>query len=171
MDNSTQYRQLAFNLRQAQLSQAEVQGQLESERAKRAELHQAFDFHEVNRADSEQRLFECWRTVRNLADIIKNLRDCLDGPRLSDDERAIDVKTIIIEKETLRVEAKGLRNLLLEANTKIATTTGQVATLHGEIAHHHTQLRTKGQKIAELERCLAQRAEGPSGIKGTQVED
>jgi len=99
-----------------------------------------------------------------LADVIQSLRDFIDGPRLSDDERAVDVKAIILEKETLRIEVGTLRNFLIEANTKVATTTVQTANLHSEIADYHAQLRTKDQKIAELERYL-------SGTRETLIKD
>lgn len=162
-DIHTRYRQVAFVLRQAQLSRAEVEGQLQSERAQKAELLQPFDFHEVNRVDLEQRLFECWQTVKSLADVVKSLRDHLDGPRLSDEERAINVQAIIMERETLRIEVGGLKNLLMEANTKGATAKDQLTTLQGEIAYCHAQFRMKDLKIAELERSLTrcQRTEGP----------
>lgn len=65
---------------------------------------------------------------------MKGLRDQLDGPRLSDEERAIDITAIIVEKETLRIEVGGLRNFLVEANVKGATAAEQIASFQGEIA-------------------------------------
>lgn len=145
----TRCRQMTFDLRQAHLFSAGVERQLHRAQTQRAELH---DFHEANRVDSERRLFESWQTVHNLADVIKGLRDLLDGPRLAEEERAIDVKAMIVEKETSRVEVGGLRNLLLEANSKAANAADHLSTVQQKASLYHTQLRAKDQKLAALER-------------------
>lgn len=103
--------------------------------------------------------------------MVKGLRDQLDGPRLSDEERAIDIIAIIVEKETLRIEVGGLRNFLVEANVKGATAAEQIASFQGEIAQCHAQIRRKDQMITHLERCITRsQPEGPKSGRKILVE-
>lgn len=123
-EKETLNRQMAGDLRQAQISQAELEEQS-------VELQQAFGFHETNRAALEKRLSQCWHSVQQLAYLVGFLRYRLDGPRLSDGERAIDVGAVILEREVLRLEVEKFKGLLGDCCARI---------------------RAKDQKIAELER-------------------
>lgn len=110
-----QYHRMASELRDAQLYRAAAERHLQEARDQIVELEQAFDFHEANQRDLERRLYDSGQAVTDLADVVKALRDYADGPRMSEEERGIDVAKIIMEKEALGLEVTELRRFRKEA--------------------------------------------------------
>ena len=110
-----QYHRMASELRDAQLYRAAAERHLQEARDQIAELEQAFDFHQDNQGDLEMRLYNSVQAVTNLAEVVKALRDYADSPRMSEEERGIDVAKIITEKEALGLEVTELRRFRKEA--------------------------------------------------------
>lgn len=100
-----QYQQLAAK-------RCEAEEQLQIERARVAELNKAFDLQELNQKDLEEDLSVAWEEIQTLAVKIEDLRDRLDGPRMSQQERALNVSNIIIENLNLRLDVARLKRFL-----------------------------------------------------------
>lgn len=135
-----QYQQLAAKL-------CEAEEQLQIERARVAELNKAFDFQELNQKDLERHLSGAFQESQTLAQETKDLRDRLDGPRMSPQERAFDVSKIIIENMILRLDVARLKRFLTDRPI-----------MDGEFTQLYVSLTLR---IAQLEGALQGRQYAP----------
>ena len=77
----------------------------------------------TSKANSERQVSETWRTIERLTEIIHGLRNHLDGDKLSQNERAIDVTGVLLKKERFQSQVRDLEHFLVDhqAITKAVT--------------------------------------------------
>lgn len=110
------------------------------------------DVQEASKANSERQVSEAWRTIERLTEIIYGLRNHLDGYKLSQDERAIDVVSVLLEKEHFQGQVQDLEHFLVEYQIITEAAARRLAT---QLVICRDVVRSKDEKIAELERACA----------------
>ena len=152
----TKYRQLVHNVQQVELARRQLALELRNERAEKVQIQKSFEIHEASRVNTERQVSESWRTISNLSEFIHTLRLHLDGSKLSPEEKAVDVAGILMQREQLRIETGGLKNMLFAAeNSSRAASERFEAHLQQEQLAWSQELRARDHKIGELERALA----------------
>lgn len=145
----SRYRHLHFTLNQAQLARRDLATKLQIVLARKAEMRTLIEIQEVSKANSERQLSETWRIIERLTDIIHGLRNHLDGHKLSREERAIDVASVILEKERFQSQVGDLKHYLADFQITTEATTRR---LTSQLDICRDEVRSKDEKIAELER-------------------
>ena len=111
----TKYRQLVHNVQQVEFAHMQLAIELRNERAEKVQIQKSFEVHEASRVNTERQVSKSWRTITNLSEFIHTMRLHLNSSKLSPEEKAVDVAGILIQREQLRIEIGGLKNLLFAA--------------------------------------------------------
>ena len=158
----TKCRQLVHNVQQVEFARMQLAMELRNERAEKVQIQKSFEVHEANRVNTERQVSESWRTITNLSEFIHTMRLHLDGSKLSPEEKAVDVAGILMQREQLRIEMGGLKDMLFAAeNASRAASERFEAHLQQEQMAWSQELRVRDQKIGELERGLARLKQDP----------
>ena len=148
----TRCRNLHFTFSQAQLARRDLTTKLQIVLAQKAEMRTLIDVQEASKANSERQVSETWRTIERLTEIIHGLRNHLDGHKLSQDERAIDVAGVLLEKERFQSQIWNLEHFLADHQTITEAATRRLAK---QLITCKDVVRSKDEKIVELERACA----------------
>ncbi len=152
-DVKARCRHLHFELNQAQCARKDLATKLQINSARNAEMRTLIDVQEASKVNSERQVSESWRTIARLTEIIQGLRNHLDGHKLSQEERVIDVAGVLLENELLKSQVQDLKYSLADLQT---TTEAVTRRLVSQLACSQDTVCSKDQRIAELERAFAQ---------------
>ncbi len=109
----TEARIANFNLRQSKTSRTEIGKQLQDEQFEKGELHKALEIQEAGKENLEREKAELWKTIQKQAKFIHSLRNHLDGPKLSAEERCVDVAQLLADREKFKLEVNRLKAILI----------------------------------------------------------
>ncbi len=87
----------------------------------------------------------------NLADILHELRLKIDGDKLSEDEKKVDITAFFVDKEELTSQLSSLKHLLAEVEEALKMEIDRNKEMH---ANSTEVVKSKDQRIMELERNL-----------------
>ena len=116
--------------------------------AQKAEMRTLIEVQEASKVNSERQVSESWRTIQRLTEVIQGLRNHLDDHRLSQDERAINVAGVLLEKGILQSQVQDLKHSLADMQT---TTDAVTRRLASQLASCQELVRSKDEEISELE--------------------
>ena len=146
----TRCRHLRFTLNQVQIVRKDLGTRFQIVSVQKSDMQVLLDIQEANKENLERQVAEGWRSIERLTEIIHGLRNHLDGHKLSQDERAIDVACILLEKERYQSQVGDLKHHLVDFQT---VTEAKIRTLTEELAICSQSVRSKDEQIAELERA------------------
>lgn len=152
-DVEARCRHLHFRLSQIQFARKDLITKLHVTLARKAEMRVLIEIQEASKVNSERQVSESWRTIERLTDIIQGLRNHLDGNKLSEEERAIDVAGVFLEKERLHSQVQDLKHSLADFQT---TTEAATRSLASQLRACEDAARLKDERILELETACAQ---------------
>jgi hypothetical protein len=87
----------------------------------------------------------------SLADNLHELRLKIDGDRLSEDERNVDITALFVDKEELTSQVGSLKHLLAEVKEALKTEISMNKEKH---AHGTELVKVRDRRIMELEKTL-----------------
>jgi len=151
-----QCRNLHFDAYWLHQARADLEADLHKEHGQYVATHQALQHLERSRALLERRVGEQWHMLINLADILHELRLKIDGDKLSEDEKQVDITALFVNKEELTSQVGSLKHLLAEVKEALKTEISKNKEMH---ANGTELVKARDHRILELERnliCLKQ---------------
>lgn len=143
----TRARQATFRTRQLEVYCKDLGKQLHSERDEKLELQKTLEIQEAGRDNMEREKAELWQTVRDQVMSIQILHKHLDGPKLSAEERCVDVAKLLLECEEFKLKVGRLEEMLTAR-----TMEGQQME-HAE-AFWYNMMQGKDRTITALEQAI-----------------
>ena len=112
---------------------------------------------ERSRTLLKRRVGEQWQILINLADILHKLRLKIDGDKLSENKKKVDITALFVDKKKLTSQIGSLKHLLAEIKNALRTKIDRNKKIY---TNNIKLVKTRNQTIMDLKRnliCLKQR--------------
>jgi len=152
-----QCRNLYFNAYQLQQARADLETDLYKKHGQYAVTHQVLQHSERSRTLLKRRVGEQWQILINLADILHKLRLKIDGDKLSENKKKVDITALFVDKKKLTSQIGSLKHLLAEIKNALRTKIDRNKKIY---TNNIKLVKTRNQTIMDLKRnliCLKQR--------------